>query len=120
MPDAAPSVRRRGVAGPGFPGLRMFPIDVTPTPAADAVVSSFTAGISIMKCIRLKDEQIDVCVTVDVKAILMKKSSGEITEELERQEVARLLQHLGSTHEGPLARQIALEFRARSQEPKQG
>jgi hypothetical protein len=66
-----------------------------------------------MKCIRLKDEGIDICVTIDVKAIFMQKAGGDVVEELERLETARVLKHIGAGHEVPLAREIAREFKER-------
>jgi len=66
-----------------------------------------------MKCIRLEDAGVDICVTIQVKPIFMEKPSGELKEELERLETARVLKHIGATHEETIARHIAKEYRNR-------
>ena len=66
-----------------------------------------------MKCIKLEDAGIDVCVTVQVKPIFMNKPTGELEDEFERVEAGRLLKYLGTLHEGPVAEEIVREFRQR-------
>ena len=65
-----------------------------------------------MKRIRLKDANVDICVSIDVKTVFMEKASGEITQELERLETARAIAEMGSRREESLAREIALEAKA--------
>jgi len=69
-----------------------------------------------MKRVRLKDEGIDICVTIDVKSIFLKKSGGKIKEELERADISRIIQNLGSRHEGPVAKEIAIAYKAQASE----
>ena len=61
-----------------------------------------------MKRIRIKNANVDICVTVDVKTIFLEKTSGDIAQEIERLDIARAIKHMGDLHEGPIARQIAL------------
>jgi hypothetical protein len=37
-----------------------------------------------MKCIKLKEGEIDICVAIKVKPVFMQKASGELMEETER------------------------------------
>jgi hypothetical protein len=66
-----------------------------------------------MKCIKMNEEGIDVCVTVNVKPIFMKKSNGDLKEELERLELERVLKYLGVRQEAAVAQEIANEFEKR-------
>ena len=66
-----------------------------------------------MKCIKLEDAGIDVCVTVQVKPIFMNKPTGELEDAFDRVETGRLLKYLGTLHEGPVAEKIVREFRQR-------
>jgi len=69
-----------------------------------------------MKCIKLEEAGIDVCVTVHVKTIFMEKSSGELQQAFERLETERLLRYLGVRHEGAIAEAIVREFGQRQRE----
>ncbi|MBW1780700.1 MAG: hypothetical protein JRL30_08155 [Deltaproteobacteria bacterium] len=64
-----------------------------------------------MKCIRLEDMGIDICVTVNVKVIDMQKEERELTEEMERLELLRVLKHIGTRHEPIVAQEIVREFK---------
>ncbi|MCD6305560.1 MAG: hypothetical protein J7M32_04645 [Deltaproteobacteria bacterium] len=68
-----------------------------------------------MKCIKLKQAGIDVCVTIKVKPIFLKKSSEDLKEELDRLETRRVLEHLGARQEAAVAERIVREFEDRKE-----
>ena len=70
-----------------------------------------------MKCIKLKEGEIDLCVTIKVKPVFMQKASGELIEELERLEIGRVLQHIGALKEEAVAQEIFREFEHRKELP---
>jgi hypothetical protein len=66
-----------------------------------------------MKRVRLKDAGIDICVTIDVKTVFMEKAAGDIQEELERADITRILNSIAAKHEGPVAKEVATEYKSR-------
>jgi hypothetical protein len=68
-----------------------------------------------MKCIKMKEAGIDICVTIQVKPVFMEKTSGELTEELERLEIARVLKDIGTGQEEVVAREIVRQFEQRKE-----
>jgi hypothetical protein len=66
-----------------------------------------------MKCIKMKEAGIDICVTIKVKPIFAEKTSGELKEEIERLEIARVLTHIGARQEEGVAREIVQELENR-------
>jgi len=68
-----------------------------------------------MKCIKLREAEIDICVTIKVKPIFMEKTGGALEQELERLEVAHVLKYLGAGHEEGVAREIARQFEQRKE-----
>ncbi len=70
-----------------------------------------------MKCMKLKEAGIDLCVTIKVKPVFMEKTSGELKEELEQLEIARVLNHIGARQKEAVAREIVQEFGHRKELP---
>jgi hypothetical protein len=68
-----------------------------------------------MKCIKMKEAGIDICVTIQVKPVFMEKTSGELKEELERLEIARVLKDIGTGQEEVVAREIVRQFEQRKE-----
>ena len=66
-----------------------------------------------MKCIRLEKEGFDICVTVGVKPIFMKKGRGDLRQEMERLDIARVLGYIGARQETTVAEEIVRAFRRR-------
>ena len=66
-----------------------------------------------MKCIRLESAGMDVCVTVEAKAIFQEKANGELAQELERLDISRLVKHLGAKREDTLAQRVVEELESR-------
>jgi len=58
-----------------------------------------------------------VCVTIKVKPIFMNNSSGDLKEELERLETARMLEYLGARQEAAVAEEIVREFERQTEFP---
>lgn len=63
-----------------------------------------------MKCIRLEAAGLDICVTIEARAIFREKANGELAQELERRDIARLVQHLGARHEDTIAQEVIAAF----------
>jgi hypothetical protein len=64
-----------------------------------------------MKCMKLKEAGIDLCVTIKVNPVVfMQKTSGALKEELEQLEIARVLNHIGARQKEAVAREIVQEF----------
>ena len=68
-----------------------------------------------MKCIKMKAEGIDICVTIKVKPIFMKKAGGELEEAVERLETERVLKYLGAKQEAAVAQVIVEEYQHRKE-----
>jgi len=68
-----------------------------------------------MKCIKMKEAGIDICVSIKVKPVFRKRTSGELKGELERLEIGRVLQHIGAQQEETVAQEIVREFEHRKE-----
>jgi hypothetical protein len=66
-----------------------------------------------MICLNV-NEEMDICITIEAKVIFKKKATGELADEVFRQDTKLRAEHLARQHEAEIAdrvrKQLAEEF----------